>query len=588
MGTYINIGNAGFQSSRNSEYVDKSGLISVVNKTLFTEQRFSCVTLCRRFGKSMAAKMLCAYYDHSVDSRALFADLQIASDPSFEKHLNKYPVICVDMTLFVTRFHDESIVEKIDAALKADVLEAYPDVPEKEGDDLMDCLIRIASATGEQFVFIIDEWDAICREFKPGTSAMDRYVNWLRRMFKSLNASNVFAGVYMTGILPVKKYKTESALNNFNEYSMVDPGGMAHYFGFTKEEVRALAAKYDMDFDELEKWYDGYQIGPQPSMFNPNSVMKAIDRQWCRSYWASTGAFDAVAHYIQMNFEGLKDDVIRMLAGEEVMVNTTRFQNDMSIIRNKDDVLTVLIHLGYLSYDRRKKTCRIPNHEVAGEMTNAVAETGWTNVIKALQESEELLQATLDCDCEAVARGVDAAHDEHTSILSYNNENSLACVLSIAYYYARNDYVIHRELASGKAAIKREQSQVNLNSAEREQVRTKFKGFADLVLLPRKNVESPAIVLELKYDKNADSAIDQIHRKQYPAKVAQHTGELLLVGINYDKEKKTHECKMERWKMEDGRLTNDSDALLLAMLLVFLVSLSPASEHLLVEFLLRG
>ena len=527
MGTFINIGNAGFRRIRNSEYVDKSGLIAAVNGTLFTERCFSCVTRCRRFGKSMAAKMLCAYYDHSVDSRSLFADLEIANDSSFEEHLNKYPVIYLDMTTFVTRFHDEDIVGMMDSELKADVLEAYPDVKVRDTDDLMGCLIRIAAATGEQFVFIIDEWDAICREFNPGTTAMDRYVNWLRRMFKEVNASNVFAGVYMTGILPVKKYKTESALNNFIEYSMVEPMDMAQYFGFTKDEVRTLAEKHGMDFDELVKWYDGYQIGDEPSMFNPNSVMQALRSRRCRSFWASTGAFDAVAHYIHMNFEGLKDDIIKMLAGGRGKVNTTKFQNDMSIVRSRDDVLTVLIHLGYLSYNWRKKECYIPNLEVSGEMSNAVETTDWTNVVKALEDSEQLLQATLDRDCEAVARGIDIAHDEHTSILSYNNENSLACVLSIAYFYARNDYIIHRELASGK-------------------------GFADLVLIPRKNVDSPALILELKYNRDADSAIDQILRRQYPAKVAQYTGDLLLVGINYDREKKTHECHIQRWKMEEG------------------------------------
>ncbi len=235
MGTFINIGNAGFKRIRNSEYVDKSGLISVVNGSLFTERCFSCVTRCRRFGKSMAAKMLCAYYDHSVDSRSLFTDLEIASDPSFEEHLNKYPVIYLDMTEFVTRFHDDDIVGVVDTRLREDVMKAYPQVESQEGDDLMDCLVRIAGETGDQFVFIIDEWDAIYREFKPGTTAMDRYVNWLRRMFKGVNATNVFAGVYMTGILPVKKYKTESALNNFIEYSRVEPVDMARYFGFTKE-----------------------------------------------------------------------------------------------------------------------------------------------------------------------------------------------------------------------------------------------------------------------------------------------------------------------------------------------------------------
>lgn len=525
MGTYINIGNAGFQSARNGEYVDKSELITVVNKALFTESRFSCVSRCRRFGKSMAAKMLYAYYDHSCDSRSLFSDLQIASDPQFETHLNKYAAIYLDMTNFVSQYKDDDIVAKIDAALIADVSNAYPNVVVREGDELMDYLLRVSIETGEQFVFIIDEWDAICREFSPGTKAMDNYVKWLRRLFKSQDAMRVFACAYMTGILPIKKYKTESALNNFQEYSMVEPRRMGKFFGFTKDEVRVLAEKHDMDFDELEKWYDGYQIGDELSMFNPNSVMQAIDSGRCRSFWASTGAYDAVVNYIQMNYEGLKDDVISMLAGGRCSVDPTGFQNDMSIIHSKNDVFTVLIHLGYLSYNWRKDECYIPNREVAGEMVNAVKATNWRNLADALDASKQLLQDTIDGDEEAVARGVDAAHDENTSILSYNNENSLACVLSIAYYYARNDYVMHRELATGK-------------------------GFADIVLIPRKNVDSPAIVLELKFSQDADAAIDQIMRKQYPAKVSEHTANLLLVGINYDRETKQHTCHIERYQSE--------------------------------------
>lgn len=523
MGIYINIGNAGFQSARNGEYVDKSGLIAVVNETLFTKRRFSCVSRCRRFGKSMAAEMLCAYYSQSCDSRSLFTDLEIANDPLFEKHLNKYPVIYLDMSDFVTRFKDETIVRQMDNRLKADIQKAYPDVPLMDDDDLMDYLVRIVEAKAQQFIFIIDEWDAICREFKAGTKAMDEYVDWLRRMFKGGRSSDVFAGAYMTGILPIKKYKTESALNNFVEYSMVEPMDMAHFFGFTKVEVQSLAQKHGLDFDELEKWYDGYQIGDDLSIFNPNSVMMALKSRRCRSYWAATGAFDAVAQYIRMNFDGLKDDIIRMLTGNRCQVDPTGFQNDISEIETKDDVLTVLIHLGYLSYNWREDECYIPNREVAGEMVNAVRANNWKEVTDAILRSKELLQATLDGDEEAVARGVDATHDEHTSILSYNNENSLACVLSLAYYYARNDYVVHRELATGK-------------------------GFADLVMIPRKHVSSPAIILELKYDKNADAVIDQILRKQYPAKVAEYTGELLLVGINYDKKEKTHQCHIERIK----------------------------------------
>ena len=521
MGLYINTGNAGFVRARNSEYIDKSGLISVVNSTLFTERSFSCVTRCRRFGKSMAAKMLCAYYDLSCDSRQLFEDLQIASDPQFEKHLNKYPVIYLDVTSFVTRFKDDTILQHINDEMKADIHEAYPDVPVKDDDDLMALLIRINAKTGEPFIFIIDEWDAICREFKPGTTAMDAYVNWLRRMFKDYAANRVFAGVYMTGILPVKKYKTESALNNFIEYSMVEPRRMSQFFGFTKNEVKSLAEKHQMDFEELLKWYDGYQIGDELSMFNPNSVMQAIDTGRCRSYWATTGAIDAVTNYINMNYEGLKDDIIYMLAGGRCKVNPTKFQNDMSVIRSKDDVLTVLIHLGYLGYDWREDECYIPNKEVGGEMANAVETNNWTPVVNALQQSKQLLADTLAGDAEAVARAIEAVHDENTSILSYNNENSLACVISLAYYYAKNDYIVHRELPTGK-------------------------GFADIVLIPRKNVTTPAIVVELKFNKDADAAIDQIKRKQYPAKVSQYANHLLLVGINYDRQTKTHTCCIEK------------------------------------------
>ena len=522
MGIYINKGNESFRQVRNGEYVDKSGLIALVNKTLFTEQKFSCVTRSRRFGKTMAAMMLAAYYDHSCDSRELFADLAIAKDPSFGQHLNKYPVVYLDMTTFITRFRDDLIVQHIQDELKEDLQEAYPQVPLRDGYDLMEYLLRICAATGERFVFIIDEWDAICREYDPKTRVMDEYVNLLRGMFKSVQSVDVFAGVYLTGILPIKKYQTESALNNFLEYSMVEPGRMGRFFGFTKDEVRALAERNDMDFDELEKWYDGYQIGDEQSMFNPNSVMQAISRGRCRSFWTSTGSFDAVTGYINRNFDGLKDDIICMLGGGRVKVNPTKFQNDMSIIRSKDDVLTVLIHLGYLSFNWRRSECYVPNMEVGGELVNAVEVNRWAHVVEALEQSERLLEATLRGDAAAVARMLQTAHSEDTSILSYNDENSLACVISLAYYYARNDYHIHREYPTGS-------------------------GYADLVLIPRKDVDQPAIIVELKKDRTVRAAIAQIKERNYPEKVREYTGDILLVGINYDEKTKEHECSIERW-----------------------------------------
>ena len=521
MGNYINLGNEAFTVSRNGEYVDKSGLISVVNNTINTKRCFSCVTRSRRFGKSMAAEMLCAYYDQSCNSHHLFDDLQIASDPSYGQHLNKYPVIYLDISDFVTRFRGEDILKIIDRTLQADILQDFPGQTQKENDDLMDLLARVVATSNQKFIFIIDEWDGILREFDGNQQVIDAYVNWLRRLFKGGLTAKVFACVYLTGILPVKKYNTQSALNNFTEYTMVEPMDMAPYFGFTIDEVKALAAKHGMDSGELEKWYDGYQIGSASRMFNPNSVMMALKAQFCKSYWSSTGAFDSIADYIRMNFKGLKDDIIDLLADGRIKVNTTKFQNDLSIIRSRDEVLTVLIHLGYLTFDRTCNECYIPNLEVAGELRNAVEETGWDIVIDAIQRSERLLTHTLRGNAEAVACGIDAVHDDQTSILSYNDENSLSCVISLAYYSARNEYIVHRELPSGY-------------------------GYADLVFLPRKHVDKPALIIELKQGKSAEEAIRQIKERKYVEKVRQHTADILLVGINYDADSKKHSCIIEK------------------------------------------
>ena len=508
----------------NSEYVDKTSLIPLINATLNTESRYSCVTRCRRFGKSMAAKMLCAYYDKSCDSRELFRGLVAEKADSFEKYLNKYYVISVDMTDFTTKFRGErDIVSLIQQEIMDEVLEVFPDTKVKKRDDLMDILYSISESTGDRFVMIIDEWDAILREMGTDEYITTSYVDLLRRLFKGSGSNDVFAGAYLTGILPIKRYNTESALNNFREYSMIYPGRIATSLGFTHGEVEDLCLRYGMDIREMERWYDGYRIGDESHIFNPYSVMRAIEDNSYRSYWTTTGAYDSVITYIQMNFEGLKDDIIRMLAGEHVYVDTTEFLNDMHIVRSKNDVLTVLIHLGYLAYDYDTQECYIPNKEVADEMNNAIKATSWEPLIKTIQNSKNLLASTISGNEQAVARAIDLAHDEHTSILAYNDENSLACVLSVAYIWAKNEYIIHREYATGK-------------------------GYADLVMIPRRNVSKPALVIELKFNHSADTAIDQIKRKEYPAKLAEYSGEILLVGINYDKETKQHTCKIEKVK----------------------------------------
>ncbi len=272
-------------------------------------------------------------------------------------------------------------------------LDVFPETRRKERDDLMSLLYRISEHTGERFVMIVDEWDAILREMGTDESIATAYVDLLRRLFKGSGSDTVFAGAYLTGILPIKKYNTESALNNFNEYSMIDPAHLASCYGFTEEEVRTLAKRYGVSMENLKLWYDGYNIGREKSIYNPYSVMKALERGSCRSYWTTTGAYDSVITYIQMNFEGLKDDIIRMLSGERVYVDTLRFRNDMNNVRSKDDVLTVLIHLGYLTYDEDTEECYIPNKEVADEMNKVIKATSWEPLVKTIQNSKSLLEA---------------------------------------------------------------------------------------------------------------------------------------------------------------------------------------------------
>ena len=526
MGRFLKKGNDGFRAVRNGEYVDKSKLIEIVNATLNTERQFTCVSRARRFGKSVGAKMLYSYYDQWCADSELFADLQVYSSPSFPRHFRHYPVIYLDMTDFVTRNHSADIVDQIQSDVISELKETFPDVLCRDDSDLAAVLsIIVSKLNTEKFIMIIDEWDAILREYKDDGGVVDQYIRLLRRLFKSANAMYTFAGVYMTGILPIKKYNTQSALNNFHEYSVVQPGPMAECFGFTSEEVRGLCVLHQMDYDTLAEWYDGYKIGGSSRMFNPTSVMTALYNQYCDSYWANTGAYDTVAIYIRMNFDGLKDDVIRLLAGESCSVETSSFQNDLNIVRSKDDVLTLLIHLGYLSYDRDSRTCRIPNREVAIEFKNAVvSETGWDVIATAIRQSERLLKDTIDGKEDAVAVAIDAIHADNTSVLQYNDENSLACVLTIAYYAAKKDYFVIREFPAGK-------------------------GFADIVLLPRPSCKMPAVVLELKFDKTAVTAISQIHEKRYAQSLQSFIGEVVLVGINYDRQTKQHDCMIERINM---------------------------------------
>ena len=520
MGIYLNPGSGKFDMIVSSQiYVDKSGLIAYTNKVIGTEQRYVCVSRPRRFGKSMAANMLAAYYQRGIDAKDLFIDLKIAQDSTFEKYLNKYNVIFLNMQSFLSEHHDIVELKKsIEKAVLWDLLEEYPDFRYYDTSSLTRTLMDIYKNTKIPFVFIIDEWDCIFRENQKHQENQKIYLDFLRNLLKDAEYVKL---TYMTGILPIKKYGTHSALNMFSEFSMTSPRQLAEYVGFTESEVKNLCEEYGMDFEETKRWYDGYQFEDSVHIYSPKSVVEAMLSQKFRNYWSQTETYEALKVYIEMNFDGLKDSVTELLAGACVRVNTERFSNDMTTFVNKDDVLTLLIHLGYLAYDVNTEEVFIPNSEISREYVNAMEVSGWDTVIQAVKDSDELLRATWQQDEAAVALGMEKAHYE-TSILTYNDENALAYTMSLAYYGARIYYTVVRELPAGK-------------------------GFADLVFIPRKNCpDKPAMIVELKWDKSADGAIGQIREKKYGAALKDYTGNLLLVGINYKKEDKMHECRIER------------------------------------------
>lgn len=420
MGIYLNPGNEGFKRVLRSKiYIDKTGLLEYTNSVLDTEQSCICVSRPRRFGKSIAAEMLVAYYDKGCDSKAIFEGRKISENENFMKHLNQYNVIHIDINY--VRGQSATGMETVDNIHQFVIDELNKNYPEAVDDE--DCklpvvLTKITEKYSTKFIIIIDEWDAIFRENKNDEAAQREYINLLRGLFKDAPSKKFLKLAYLTGILPIKKYGTESALNNFDEFTMTNPRRLSEYVGFTEEEVQGLCKEYDMDFEEIKRWYDGYSFARTRHVYNPNSVVKSMLDGECSNYWTSTETYESLKSYISMNFEGLKDAIIQMLAGGKCKVDTDTFENDMVSFKSRDDVLTVLVHLGYLAYDKKTKEVKIPNEEVRAAFSHAIRRSNWQYVVEAIEKSDELLQATWRGDEQAVAQGIDKVHEANTSILN--------------------------------------------------------------------------------------------------------------------------------------------------------------------------
>lgn len=398
MEIYLNPDSSKFEEAVNSAiYIDKTGLLTYTNSVLHTMQKYICISRPRRFGKSIAANMITAYYSRGCDARQLFSKFEIAKSDEFEKYLNQYNTISVNMQEILSRSND--ICELIDRFKRLIIRELkgeYPDVDYFDETDLIECMQDVYAQKKQSFIVIIDEWDCIFREYKEDKEAQEKYLDFLRDLLKDKSYIHL---AYMTGILPIKKYGTHSALNMFDEFSMINPGPLARYVGFTEDEVRMLCEQYHMDMTEMKNWYDGYLFENEISIYSPRSVVSCMRFGKIGNYWNQTETFEALRIYIDMNFEGLKDDVLSMIAGKSVPVNIGSFANDMATFHTEDDVLTLLIHLGYVSYDYDSKTVKIPNEEVRSEYVNSVSTSNWGEVSKSLKNSADTLEAIWQNQC---------------------------------------------------------------------------------------------------------------------------------------------------------------------------------------------
>ncbi|MBQ6503364.1 MAG: AAA family ATPase [Flexilinea sp.] len=525
MGQYINPGNAGFSEIVQTNYVDKTGLIRLINDTAGTVGKLTCISRPRRFGKSYAAKMLTAYYDCSCDSHALFDDKEIAASADYKKHLNQYHVICFDVTGFISAAKREGkplqrIPGIIADTLRAELIQMDPDLSGEKS--FTDCVLRYVEKSGCQFVFIIDEWDALIREAKDDRETQKAWLSLLREWFKnSTFTPKAVAAAYMTGILPIKKDGSQSAISDFREYSILYPGKFAEYTGFTNREVLELCGKYEMSYDEIKAWYDGYEISDFGDIYNPYSVMRAIEEKKCRSYWQKTSSAESLMSFINMDFDGLREVITRLIAGEEIEVNTDYFENDFVTFKSRDDVLTLLIHLGYLTFLENEQTVRIPNEEVRIEFRNILrgidANPKWLELI---QKSRKLLDDTIHGNEKAVSEAIAAIRETEYAPTFYNNEQALRYVIKFAYIAGIDQYLKVEELPS-------------------------VTGIADVVYIPKRRSLLPPLVVELKWNRSAGGAIEQIKEKNYPAVLKDYGGDIVLAGINYDSQSKEHACKIE-------------------------------------------
>lgn len=537
MGSYINPPADGFEMVLGGgQYVDKTELIAYTNAVMNTPNRFVCFTRPRRFGKTFAAQMLAAFYSKGAQTRRLFEHMKVAKvpknkfsliSPPFDKYLNQCNVLYWDMTRFMMNVDNvDEVLDFMQAEILDDLKREFPKVDASRVRTISDMIRAINDAEGDRFYVIVDEWDIVFREARENIAIQKKYINFLRGLFKDARLARCICGAYLTGILPIKKYGTSSALTDFTEFTMVDPGELAEYVGFTAEEVQAICNEKKVDFRQMQIWYDGYQFDRAGHVYNPNSVLKAGLTKKFKCYWSQTESFEELKLYLDLNVDGLKDGVIAMLGGQRCRVDVGSFANDLVSVDTGDKVLTLLVHLGYLAYDEDTAEVYIPNEEIREEFVRSFRNGRRKELVKAVQLSDAILAATLEKNEERVADYLGEVHLAQTSPRFYANEQALKTVIAMAYLSAVDHYARFEEIGAGR-------------------------GYADMLFLPVAGSPKPALIIELKKDHSAQAAVDQIKARQYAEVLERHRyqGKVLLAGITFDAKSNRHRCRIEEIRL---------------------------------------
>ena len=552
MGSILNPGNdnsfINLLKARDTRvFVDKTDFLEKTNALFNTDGKLLAVTRPRRFGKTVTAHMLSAYYSKGYAGQNIFDKLEIANRASFAEHLNKHDVIYIDMNtidgLFdgysnkkqkvegvndLVDYFEYSIIKELKSS---DIFSKCLEKHQIENTGLLETLLAITQDLNTKFIFIMDEWDLVYREYCNDEALQKKFIKLLKNLFKADGGQDCFALAYLTGILPIKKYNSQSALNGFDEYNMLSPGDYAPYFGFTEDEIAKIVESPNckVSHQDLKEWYEGYKI-KGVDIYNPNSVCKAVTRNECISYWSKTSSNEEVVRLINMDFDDIKKDIMNLIEGARVQFDCGNFQNDMVTIEEKDDVFSLLVCLGYLGCsdlaegeDEDLKLAYVPNKEIKRALMGIIRKQEWYERMETIKRSENLLKAILELDGTTAAALIQDVHNSPAvTLLDYNDEESLTyCVMTGLLWSTLGKYISRREEQAGK-------------------------GRADLIYEPAIKGTAPLILIEFKYDGSAEEAIAQIKTQEYFKRYTGQYRSIIIVGINYSTKTKDHQCLIEK------------------------------------------